>query len=80
MCAAHFVDMTPDIRLSFKLMGRKVSDMLASGKYDKSEMLPVRLCVCMCVCARETFLGERDPSITRSQMARQKEREGEKGG
>jgi len=38
---AHFVDMTPDIRLSFKLMGRKVSDMLASGKYDKSEMLPV---------------------------------------
>ncbi len=43
MRAAHFVDMTPDIRLSFKLMGRKVSDMLASGKYDKSEMLPVPL-------------------------------------
>ena len=23
-----------------QLMGRKVTDMLASGKYDKSEMLP----------------------------------------
>lgn len=37
---AHFIDLTPDIRLSFQLMGRKVTDMLASGKYDKSEMLP----------------------------------------
>lgn len=35
-----FVDMTTDIRLSFELMGRKVTAMLASGKYSKSEMLP----------------------------------------
>merc|ERR1719183_1043528 len=27
---ASFVDLTPDIRLSFQLMGRKVTDMLAS--------------------------------------------------
>ena len=26
--------------LDRQLMGRKVTDMLASGKYDKSEMLP----------------------------------------
>jgi len=36
----EFVDLTPDIRLSFQLMGRKVTEMLATGKYDKSEMLP----------------------------------------
>ena len=64
---AHFVDLTPDIRLSFQLMGRKVTDMLASGKYNKSEMLPVRF-FCGHVATYCNALCESETSITHKQI------------
>ena len=63
------MDLTPDIRLSFKLMGRKVSDMLASGKYDKSEMLPVRPCV---------LVRKRDPSADKERERERQRRDSQK--
>jgi len=59
----EYFDMSNDLRCSFLVMGRKVTEMLESGKYDDGAMFPVlkrfeenlyarvdQVCVCVYEC------------------------------
>ena len=39
-CDVEYHDMSEDLRCSYLVMGQKTTDLLASGKYDGSDLLP----------------------------------------
>ena len=39
-CDAEYLDMSEDLRCSYLVMGQKATDLLASGKYTDSDLLP----------------------------------------